>query len=197
MVFVGNAYDPNTHRPMKISEEERKRFGGTVGFIGDYEIERAQSIIFLVQHGISVRIWGPNWGRKCRFRHPNMKIEGKPIWGVDYTRAICSFDVNLVFLRKINRDFQTQRSIEIPACEGFMIAERTEEHLNLFEEGKEAVFFDSDEELLDMVRYYMTHATERMRIAVAGRERCLKSGYSNHDRIKEMLATVKDLCEKD
>ena len=195
-IFIGNAYDPQTHRPVQVSEKEIKKFGGPVGFIGDYEIERAQSIYYLAQHGISVRIWGPNWDRKCRFSHSNMKIEGKPIWGDDYAKAICSFDIDLHFLRKINRDLQTQRSIEIPACGGFMLAERTNEHLELFEEGKEAEFFSSNEELLGKVQYYLNHEDERKNIARNGRERCLRSGYSNHDRIKEMLATVEDLRER-
>ena len=196
-VFVGNAYDPNTHRPMKISEEEKKRLGGQVGFIGDYEIERAQSMFFLAQHGIAVRIWGPNWDRKCRLKHPNMKIEGKPIWGDDYAKAVCSFDINLHFLRKINRDLQTTRSVEIPACGGFMLAERTNEHLELFKKGKEAEFFSTNEDLLEKVQYYLKHEDERKTIARNGRERCLKSGYSNHDRIKKMLSVIVDLRERD
>ena len=195
-IFIGNAYDPNTHRPMKVSAEERKQYGGLVGFIGDYEIERAQSMFFLAQNGIPIRVWGPNWDRKCRLRHPNMKIEGRPLWGDDYAKAICSFDINLVFLRKINRDLQTQRSIEIPACQAFMLAERTNEHMDLFEEGKEAEFFSSNEELLNKVKYYLSHEEERKRIAQAGRERCLKSGYSNHDRIKQMLAVIEGLRER-
>ncbi len=194
-VFIGNAYDPRTHHPVQVSEVEREKLGGPVGFIGDYEIERARSIFFLAQRGIPVRIWGPNWDRKCRLRHPNMRIEGKPLWGDDYAKAICSFDINLHFLRKINRDLQTQRSIEIPACGGFMLAERTNEHLELFEEGKEAEFFSSDEELEEKVRYYLSHPKQRERIAAAGRERCLKSGYSNHARIKEMLEVIEKLRE--
>lgn len=196
VVFVGNAYDSNTHRPMKISEEEKKQFGGPVGFIGDFEIERAQFMYYLAQHGISVRIWGPNWDRKCRLSHPNMRIEGKPLWGDDYAKAICSFVINLVFLRKANRDLQTQRSIEIPACGAFMLAERTDEHLELFEEGKEAEFFSTKKELLEKVSYYLSHSEEREQIAQAGRERCLKSRYSNQERIKEMIRIVENLRRK-
>jgi len=196
-IFIGNAFDPDTHRPVKVSEEDKKRFGGPVGFIGDYEIERAQSVHYLASQSIPVRIWGPNWKVKCKLTHPNMIIEGKSLWGDQYAKVICSFDINLHFLRKINRDLQTQRSIEIPACGAFMLAERTNEHLKLFEEGKEAEFFSSNEELLKKVHYYLKHEDERKNIAWNGRERCLKSGYSNHDRIKKMLAAVEDLRERD
>jgi|LQYC01.1.fsa_nt_gi hypothetical protein len=187
VVFIGNAYDPHTHHPMQISPQEKQELGGPVGFIGDYEKERALSMYYLAQHGIPVRIWGPNWARKCALKQPNLKIEGKPLWGDDYTKAICSFDINLVFLRKANRDLQTSRSIEIPACGDFMLAERTNENLELFEEGKEAEFFSSDEELLEKVRFYLAHPEERNRIAAAGRERCMKSGYSNQERLKAIF----------
>lgn len=71
-----------------------------------------------------------------------------------------------------------------------MLGERTEEHLALFDEGKEAAFFGSAEEMLDKIRYYLKHDGERQRIAAAGRERCLMSDYSQHGRMKEILHAV-------
>lgn len=144
--FIDNAFDPDTHTPMQITEGDRARLGGPVGFIGTYEKERGRSLLFLAQAGIRVRIWGDNWPRL--FHHRNLTVERRFISGTEYAKALCSFDVNLAFLRKVSRDLQTTRSVEIPACGGFMLAERTNEHLRLFDEGKEAMFFSSDDELL-------------------------------------------------
>jgi hypothetical protein len=190
VIFIDNAFDIYTHRPMAISEIER------VGFIGTYEAERAKSIFFLAQHGIPVEIWGNNWLSKCKLHSQNLKIKGMSQYGDMYAKLICSFDIVLCFLRKNNRDLQTTRSIEIPACGAFMLAERTNEHLGLFEEGKEAEFFSSDEELLAKVKYYLEHEEERRRIALAGRERCFNSGYSNHERIKEIMKIIAEISDE-
>ncbi len=190
------SYDRDFHRPVPITSVDRLRFGGEVGFIGDYERERAEAILYLAKNTIPVRVWGPNWDRKCKYAHRNMKIEDRPLWGGDYVKAICCFDINLNFLRRINRDLQTTRSVEIPACGGFMLAERTDEHLKLFEEDKEAVFFSSNDELLEKIRYYLAHPQQRKVIAECGRQRCLKSGYSNQDRLRKMLNIVEQMKNK-
>jgi len=184
------AYDPHTHRPMELSAEEKKRFGGPVGFIGSFEDQRAKSISFLAEQGIQVGVWGNGWEENCKLSHPNLRIKGPSIYGDDYARAICSFDICLNYLRKANRDLNTTRTFEIPACGAFMLAERTSEHLELFVEGKEAEFFGDDEELLEKVKFYSAHESERKQIAQAGRERCLNSGYSYHQRLKEILSSI-------
>lgn len=189
--FVGNAYDPYTHRPLLLTDEQRASLGGLVGFIGQWEPERSESICRLAESGVQIRVWGGDW-EHCACRAPSLKLENRPLWGQDYARALCAFDINLCFLRKCNRDLQTTRSMEIPACGAFMLAERTDEHLALFEEGKEAEFFANDAELLEKTRYYLAHPAERLAIAEAGRQRCLRSGYSNHDRMRQMLSLVNE-----
>jgi spore maturation protein CgeB len=186
--FVDNAYDPNTHRPVRLTQQQKEQLGGRVGFVGSFEQQRANSMKALAKAGFPIRIYGGNWKRYRGTGMQRLQVEAKSMIGEDYPKAISSFDINLHFLRKANRDQQTTRSIEIPACGKLMIAERTHEHQALFEEDKEAIFFDSDEELIDKVKYFCQHPEEAQIIGLAGRERCIKSEYSNHHRMGHMLS---------
>jgi spore maturation protein CgeB len=190
VVFMDNGFDPATHRPVPVTADERKRLGGPVGFIGQWEPDRARSLRSLARAGVPVRVWGYTWER-MRAVPPGLVLENRPVWGEDYAKAICAFDINLCFLRKVNRDRQTTRSLEIPACGAFMLAERTDEHLRLFEEGKEAEFFSDDRELLAKTRYFLEHPQERLKIAQGGYDRCIRSGYSYPERLRKVLAKLK------
>lgn len=188
VVFVDKAYDKAAHRPISLSADAARDFGSDVGFIGTFEESRAAKLLLLAEAGFWVRVWGSGWN-KWKGEQERLVVEGRPIFSDDYVRAICGTKINLCFLRKANRDLQTDRTMEIPACGAFMLAERTPEHLRLFTEGKEAAFFDirDDTELIAKTAYYLAHDSEREQLSLAGRQRCLNSGYSHHDRLKFML----------
>lgn len=195
VVFVDKAFDPCQHKPIPVTDDDRSVYGADVGFIGTYEEERARSLMFLAQNGVSVRVWGNGWERMTE-RHSNLNVEGRAVVNTDkelaYTKAICATRINLAFLRKINRDTQTDRSVEIPACGGFMLAEQSADHDRLFVADKEAVFFDGDADMLEKVRYYLAHEDARQAVAAAGRARCLASGYDEPRRFKGMIETALD-----
>lgn len=185
--FIENAFEPDFHRPMEISAEEKAALGGSVGFIGTAERQRAMSMDRLAREFGEVKVWGKLWDQWKEKLSAAFTVAGPYCDGEMYVKIVCSFDINLCFLRKENRDLQTTRSIEIPACGQFMLAERTHEHLCLFEEGKEAEFFESDEEMVEKARYYIQNSALRMKIAEAGRQRCIEGGYSNDERIRKAL----------
>jgi spore maturation protein CgeB len=189
VIFVDNNFDIHVHRPIPVTLNDVEGLGGDVGFIGSYERERAESMLYLARNGVSVRVWGNGWSKLARC-HPNLLIENRELHGDDYVKGLDATRINLSLFRKMNRDLQTDRTMEIPACGAFVLAERTGEYLRLFEEGKEAAFFGSNEELLEKVRYYLNHDGDGSTIAAAGRRRCLDSGYSHHERLKYMLSVV-------
>ena len=99
------------------------------------------------------------------------------MWGENYLKVICSTDININFLRKENRDLQTTRSIEIPACKGFMISEYSIEHEYLFRDNEEAVYFKNNLELLNKINYYYKNKDKINEIATNGYNRCINSNY--------------------
>ncbi len=188
--FVNNSYEDTFHFPRELSAEDYKLLGGDVGFVGIWEKERCASILYLAKNGINVRVFGGGKWLEYKDKYPNLVIENEGLFGENYSKSFNAFKISLCFLRKMNFDLQTTRTMEIPACGGFMLAERTEEHLGLFEERKEAVFFSSNQELLEKCRYYLAHDEERKAIAKAGNQRCVSSGYSNNESIKKMVNEV-------
>jgi len=194
-VMVDKAYDPDQHMPLDITEEERAAYGSDIGFIGTYAPERGQDVLFLAEQGFDVRVWGNGWERFTD-RHTNLRVENRALVNTDgdlrYTKGIRATKINLGFLRKANRDLQTDRSVEIPACGGFMLAEYSDEHARLFAGGREAAYYRDRAELVRNVRYYLEHTAERDAVARAGRARCLSSGYSHDERLKFMLSAALD-----
>lgn len=188
--FVNNSYESTFHYPRILTSKDYQEIGGDIGFVGAWEKERCESILYLAQHGLNVRVWGGGKWLKYRGMYPNLKIEDKGLYSENYAKSFKAFKISLCFLRKMNYDLQTTRTVEIPACGGFMMAERTIEHQAMFEENKEAVFFSSNEELLEKCKYYLVHEEERKQIIAAGLKRCQTSGYSNIETIKNILNQI-------
>lgn len=195
VAFVTQAFDPYQHYPQALHSNDRADYGAPVGFIGNFEVQRATSISRLVEAGVQVRVWGNGWDRRVTDK---VRIEGIPIFnsnrGLFYSKAICATDINLGFLRHRNRDTHTSRTFEIPACGGFMLAERTEEHERLFVPDVEVAFFSSDEELIEKAIYYLRNPDLRIKIAKAGFEKCIKmyTSVGQVSRALEFINSIKD-----
>jgi spore maturation protein CgeB len=143
----------------------------------------------LADEGLGVRVW--SWDKGwLAFRRPNLVLTPHFVSDGQYRKAISGAKINVGFLRKVNRDLQTTRSVEIPACGGFLLAERTEEHNRLFAEGSEAEYFGDYDELINKVRRFLEDNSARRRISAAGYKRCLQGSYSNRERLAPIVARM-------
>ncbi len=187
ILFVDNSCDPALHRPMELTENDRQRLGAPVSFVGSFEEPRAASLLHLARQGLTVRVWGNGW-RGWVGRHPNLIVENRPVYNDDYARVIAASALNMGFLRKSNRDLQTCRSIEIPACAGFMVHERNDEITALLREGREAVYWSSDEVLEQVCSRWLGNQAERRKIGQAARARVLELRLTHEENIRRILA---------
>lgn len=163
-----------------------------VSFIGSYEHERSRSLIALAESGISVNVWGNGWGRLVDAQ-PNLKIHNKPVYYKEMIEKIEETKINLCFLRKLAQDKSTNRTFEIPACAGFMLAEGTDEQRAFFPAGEAAEYFHTDAELIEKCHYFLANEDRRMAVAARGHQHCLSAGYSYHARAQQFMNDVMPL----
>ena len=185
VMLSGNAFDPEVHRPIALSDEDRQKYECDISFIGRWEPLRELWLNELLSMGLDVSIRGFGWNH-ARRSAVRRAFKGA-VLGLEYAKAINGARINLAFLSRTAQDSVTQRSVEIPACGAFMLAERTEEHLDHFKEDVEAAYFAGLEDLKARVEYYLQEDVLRRRIAQAGRERCLRSGYSYDAQLQAIL----------
>ncbi|MCP4661489.1 MAG: glycosyltransferase family 1 protein [bacterium] len=181
------SFDPAVHRPEDPTPEEAERYGAEVAFVGAYAPGRKRYLRPVARMGVDLAIRGGGWRERCRDPELRRHVRGGNVGGRDYALALGCAEIGLGLLSPLVPDRSTTRSLEIPACGGFLLAERTDEHRALFAEGKEAEFFASEQELVAKIRYYLDHEQERERIAAAGRTRCLASGYTAAERVREIM----------
>lgn len=177
--------------PRVPTVRDRGAFGSDVTFIGHCQRHYAKCLKAARRVATRLRIWGDEWPRYAQFhRWARVHVAGGGIWGEDYPRALACTKIALGLLSKRIPETTTTRTFEIPATAVFMLAERTEDHLSLFKEGVEAEYFGSAAELQDKIRFYLNNDKLREKIAVAGRERCLTSGYHSRNQLEKVLELI-------
>lgn len=188
--FFPFSYDPNIHRPLQIPNSEKDHWNNDVVFVGTWEEERCSLLERLVAEvPAKYAIWGAQWEKVQRNSPLLPFIRGKEVWLDDLPKAIGGAKVALAFLRKQNRDDYTQRTFEIPACNGVFLAERTQRHQEFYQESKEAEFFDPTrpEELIEKVRLLLGDDAHRESIRKAGRAALLSKRHTYRDRLDRLL----------
>jgi spore maturation protein CgeB len=205
IVYMPLGYCDEVHRPLSSDND---RWNCAVGFLGGWEPRRERFLHALTAAGIDLKIWGGYWeflrdGRWTPRRHIILRQlagrdsfrfhtdellshahQGGEVYADDYARALTGSRVGLGFVRKICPDQHTTRSFEIPACGSLLLADRTDEHQEFFEEGREAEFFSSCEEMLDKAKFYCSNESARKRVAERGYKRCKEAGFAYVCRLR-------------
>lgn len=176
------SYVSELHQPY-----ENPSSGPDVVFVGHYESDgRAEVIEAMVSGGLDVELYGAGWEKAPRSCVWVRGQAPEPLMGEAYARKLSDARIALVFLSRHNRDVWTRRCFEIPACGTLMLAPRTVELENLFEDGREALYFDDRDSAVHLAKRYVVDAAAREEIAARGMQR-VRARDSEISRARQVI----------
>jgi spore maturation protein CgeB len=113
---------------------------------------------------------------------------------LDYYRDLPGFyplsEVNFNATSLQMKGAVNQRVFDVPACGGFLLTDWREQMDGLFEPGMETVCYRSVEEIGGLVRHFLDHPEERLKVATAARKRVLAEHDYTH-RMRQMLKVLR------
>lgn len=174
--------------PTPVSAE----FCADVSFIGTWMRHEArdQLLLSLRDRGLEVAAWGVRWHKSSLWHQLRPLWPGPGVAGSDYVSAIQESRLCLGLLSKGNRDLHTTRSLEIAYAGGLLCVERTSEHLALYVENQEAVFWSNPDERAAKRLEFLADLERCERIRTAGARRVRENKVGNEDICRQILATV-------
>jgi spore maturation protein CgeB len=194
VIKIQTAYEPTIHfaPPAGWSDKDRDR---GVSFIGTSYDDRPAFLTRLWKdYGLPVVISGDRvWKERLSVEAASALYTNSELYLKDYREGIWRSKINLSFLTHSNQDEFVHKSFEIAACQGFLLAERSEGHLARFREDEEAVFFSDFEECVMKIKRYLPNEEARERIAAAGRARAVRDGYSNDGQVGRIVERLRSI----
>jgi hypothetical protein len=184
---IYRAADEVAHARRTLTPDEIAKWHSDVLFVGTAFPERGAFFRDLVRLGVPLSIYGNKWSELKEWKALKHCWKGPGLEDAySYSTAILASKISLGLLSKENRDLHTTRSLEIPSLGAVFCAERTSEHLNLYREDEEAVFWSSAEECAAKCAALLANGDWRRSVATRGHERYLKNGWTN-EKVAEMI----------
>lgn len=161
--YLPFAWDPRVFPHV----EEAAASGPEVIFVGGWD-EHRERWLEPVADVFDLEIWGPDyWERRTRSGSPVHDCwQGRGLRGREAAEAVANAKVALNVLRRQNLpDGTNMRTFEVPGAGGFLLATRSDGAAEIYPEEEAGAYFESPDELLSMVRWYLDHTEERQAIA--------------------------------
>lgn len=176
-----------------VNSVNKNDFKNRIIFVGAYDKERSKFFKDL-NDDKNISIFGEDkWGSRNKGSSLiNNIYKKRSLYNEEYYSAIYNAFGCINILRKQNivEQSHNMRTFEVAGYGGLLIAHRTEEQLFFFEENKEAIYFNSIEELREKIKYLLENPEKALKIKEASRKRIQQSAYSYTDRCKEILEII-------
>lgn len=167
LIYVGGYYGPKVDRLVQL----RKRFGSRLKIYGKW------------------RLGGYRGVARCLLGQPPLWTRVRAISDQERSRLYCRTKIGInMHLSETPTETGNMRMYEAPAHGMMLLCDKAglNAHERIFEPGKEAVFYDSVDDMIAKIEYYLQHDGEREQIARAGFARAHRD-YDGETNFKSFL----------
>ena len=186
------ACDPYFHHPVDLTAEEQEKYGNDIVFVGSYYPNRYA--LYKNLSGFDFGIWGPGWSKIEKASDLRSNIKGEHTKPREWIKI---YSASKIVLASHYQDpgneypvFQSSpRIFEAMACGAFVISDYQKDVFALFKDGQHLVGYKTTDELIEKIKYYLSHSKERKKIAENGRQEVLNN-HKYIDRIKKLLSII-------
>ncbi len=186
-----------------------------VSFVGQPHGSRKKIVDEIKKAGINIQCFGRGWPNGKVSQEEMIKIFNQSKINLNFSKCSGSFDLKhiiKIFISKSDNGFitfnspskwignfksllaRTQneikgRNFEIPGCNAFLLTGYAEGLESYYELGKETVCFYTTKDLINKIKYYLTHESEREKIAEASYQRTIKH-YTYEKKFNEIFTMI-------
>ena len=148
-------------------------------------LERSK-LLSEISQKYNLTLFAPNTSKEL----PNVIFKGYADYYKQMPRIFNSSKINLnITLRSIITAIPL-RCMDIMGAGGFLLSNYQPELAEFFENGTDMVMYDSHEDALNKIEYYLSHEKERIEIALNGKQK-IEENYTYQIAYKKMF----ELCE--
>ncbi len=179
-IYMPEGFDNSYYHPRDVKKDIPASFvGGAYGF-------RKSVVRYLRKHDIPIQTYGNGWDGSGHANDIvdifNRSVINLGMGGIGYSESLTNVK---------GRDF------EIPGTGGGVyITSYNPDLAQHFVIGKEILCYRNRDEMLELIRYYLTHPEEAGEIARCGRERCIREHRWGH-RYEKILGILGILPDND
>jgi len=185
-----------------------------VSFVGQAHGNRKRIVAAIKKAGINIECFGAGWPNGRISQEEMIKVFSKSKINLNFTESSGGVHLKPIakiflnrrsdnsyhlrnpkhwlanlksFLNKKRKQIKG-RNFEIPGCGGFLLTNPADNLEDYYIFGKEIAVFNNTDELIDKIKYYLTHNKERETITRAGYQRTIKE-HTYEKRFQEIFAT--------
>jgi len=179
--------DPHFHKPMDVTEENKKKYGKDIVFVGSFYPNRVGPLEAIADFDLGV--WGPYWNRIDPGSPLKPKVHEIKM---NYEKWVNIYNAAKIVLvthyknEKVPCHQASPKLFEAMACGAFILCDKQKDAMSLFEDKKHLVFFNDDKDLREKVKYYLAREEERRTIARQGMEEAVRQ-HTYRQRMERII----------